>query len=246
MKVKEIYDYIDSFAPYGSQFSWDNSGLTAGGFDEEVTGAVVCLDATVAAAKYAEENGCSLIVCHHPSIFSPARAVLTGGAVYEAARRGLTTLSAHTNWDMADGGVNDTLAGILGLENVEKLFAEGEPMMRMGDIPETSPEDFAAVVSKKLGARVRRTVGGGKIKRVAVCGGAGGEYADIAREAGCDCLVTGEAKHHHMLRAVELGLTMVVAGHYETENPSMAVFTDKLKKGFPEVRFLLFNEPPAV
>ena len=245
MKIKDIYDYIDSFAPYSSQFSWDNSGLTAGSMTAEVTGAVVCLDATVAAAQFAEKNGCNTVISHHPSIFRPVRAVGADSAVYAAIRRGLNTVSAHTNWDMADGGVNDTLARILGLSGIEKLCDEDKPMLRMGSVQERSPAEFAALVSEKLSAAVKYTVGRTPVRKVAVGGGSCGDLADVAFLAGCDAFVTGEAKHNEMIRANELGITLVVAGHYETENPSMYVFFDMLRKRFPDEKFLFFEENPG-
>ncbi len=245
MKVKEIYDYINSFAPYSSQFGWDNSGLTAGSMNAGVTGAVVCLDATVAAAQFAEKNGCNTIISHHPSIFRPVKAVGADSAVYAAIRRGLNTISAHTNWDMADGGVNDVLARILGLSGIEKLYEEDKPMLRTGNAPERSPAEFAAFVSEKLSAAVKYTAGRTPIRKVAVGGGSCGDLADAAFLAGCDAFVTGEAKHSEMIRANELGITLVVAGHYETENPSMYVMLDLLQERFPDEKFLFFDENPA-
>ncbi len=77
--------------------------------------------------------------------------------------------------------------------------------------------DFAAFVGKRLGTPVRLRAGTGPVKRVAVCGGAGGDFLlPLLKEGGADTAVTGELKHHEWL-ALPPGVTVVEAGHYHTE-----------------------------
>lgn len=249
MKIKEVYDFLNSFAPYETQCVWDNSGLMTGSLEGETESIMLCLDCTNDVIEQAVANNCNLIISHHPMIFSPLKAVETDTPVYNAIKNDITVISAHTNLDMAEGGVNDVLCEKLGIKNVQKLFAEGLPLMRMGDVKEISAKDFALFCSEKLAKNVsndfpsfaesRRNCvklfdSGKPVRRVAVCGGAGGEYAADALAAGCDTFVTGEAKHHEYLEAKRLGINLIVAGHFSTEVPVLRALCDKLLREFPK------------
>lgn len=245
MTVKNIYDFLDSIAPYSDMCGWDNSGFNLGDMNGEVCGIAVALDCTNDVLDEAERNGCNLIVCHHPLIFNPLKKLEFGTPVCNAAAKGVNVISCHTNFDMADGGVNDVLADILKLKNVEKLYAEGKPLMRVGETDSQSGKVFAEFCSENLNNAVKFFDSGKKVQKIAVCSGAGGEYVFEAAEAGCDTLVTGEAKHHEFLDAENLKINLVVAGHYSTENPAMKVLQNKLKTAFPDekVVFIIGKRP---
>lgn len=94
----------------------------------------------------------------------------------------MNAICAHTNLDCADGGVNDVLAQCLGLENVRKIPSPnaGTMLLRAGELKEElSPKRFAELVSQRLCCHVRYCDGGRIIKRVALCGGAGGEFSPM-------------------------------------------------------------------
>lgn len=220
--VRDIYGVIDAFAPYGTQLPWDNSGLMTGSLDRETDSVLLALDCTADVVRQAKEQKIPLIVCHHPLIFHAVKRIDAGSALYEAVRNDITVLSAHTNLDMAEGGVNDVLCEVLGLSETQVLYAEGAPFMRMGKAEFASARDFSRFVSQKLGTAVRLFDTGKKTHKIAVCGGAGGEYIPEAAKAGCDTFVTGEAKHHEFLLAAEWDINLLVAGHFATENPVMA------------------------
>jgi len=246
MKIKEVYDFIDSIAPYNTQCEWDNSGFMCGDMEKEVDSVMLCLDCTNDVIEQAVANNCKLIVCHHPLIFAPVRKIFNGTPLYNAIGNDITVISAHTNLDMADDGVNDVLSAKLGLSESEKLFAEGAPFMRMGNVTEQSAEEFASFVAHKLenGAEVYDS--GRTVHKVAVCGGAGGEYIPEAFSAGCDTFVTGEAKHHERLEAQRLGINLIVAGHFSTEVPVLSKLCDKLLRAFPKHQiFVAAEESPC-
>ena len=115
--VREIYEYINSFAPFSSQESWDNSGLLLGDPDRQVKTVAVVLDATKKTVEAAKKAQADMIVTHHPVIFSPLKKITAGSVVYDLLTNDISVVSAHTCWDSAAGGVNDTLAEILGFEN---------------------------------------------------------------------------------------------------------------------------------
>ncbi len=234
MKIREIYDFLDSIAPYNTQCEWDNSGFMCGDMDKDVNSVMLCLDCTNDVIEQAIAKNCRLIVCHHPLIFAPVKRVYGETPLYNSIKNEITVISAHTNLDMADEGVNDVLAEKLGLSDCEKLFAEGAPFMRMGNVKEQSATDFACFVAKVLGNGAEVYDSGRNAHKVAVCGGAGGEYITEAFYSGCDTFVTGEAKHHERLEAQRLGINLIVAGHFSTEVPVVQKLSEKLKEAFPD------------
>ncbi|MBQ8210294.1 MAG: Nif3-like dinuclear metal center hexameric protein [Clostridia bacterium] len=242
MTAREVYDFLNSLAPYDTQCEWDNSGLMAGSLETETDAVMLCLDCTNDVIEQAVANGCKLIISHHPLIFKPLKCVEADTPVYNAIKNDITVLSCHTNLDMAKDGVNDMLCRTLGIGNVQLLFAEGAPIMRMGERAEMSAKDFAAFVSGNLNNSVKLTDSGKTVKKVAVCGGAGGEYIREAVNAGCDTFVTGEAKHHEYLDAERLGINLLVAGHFSTEKTVLDALCDKLLKAFPKHKVCIAYE----
>lgn len=242
MIIREIYEFLDNIAPYNTQCAWDNSGFMCGDMGKDVSSVMFCLDCTNDVIEQAVAQNCSLIVCHHPLIFAPVKRVYGETALYNAIRNDITVISAHTNLDMADDGVNDALCEKLGLSDCEKLFAEGAPFMRMGTVCEQAAEEFASFVAKTLGGGAGVYDSGRKVKKVAVCGGAGGEYIPEAFDAGCDTFVTGEAKHHESLEAQRLGINLIVAGHFSTEVPVLEKLSKKLREAFSEVNVYVASE----
>ena len=231
--VKNIYDFIDSIAPFEKQCEWDNSGLLIGNPCREISKIGVVLDITADAVKYATERGIELIVSHHPVIFRPVRSFLDGDVSYMLAANSISAICAHTSLDCANGGVNDVLAETLGFKNPVPLSDSGETaMIRKVVIDETEADALAMLVADRLSTGVQLADCGKTIDTVALCGGAGGDFIHAVAESGCDAFITGEAKHHEFLAAYELGVTLIAAGHFETENPVVAVLADKIRENF--------------
>ena len=235
--VKNIYDYINSVAPYDTQEEWDNSGHLVGDFRKEVKRCVMALDATKEVCRFAAETGADLVLTHHPIIFGGINSVKADSAVYILANNGISAVCAHTNFDIADGGINDNLASILELKNTKhlenKLIVTGEL-----DAP-MSIDDFAEYVEDKLScAGIRYTDTEKLIKTVALGGGACEEFMFEALEE-ADCFVTGDMKYHKMLDAREDGLAVISAGHFETENAAFLMLKEKLEKLFTEIEFII-------
>lgn len=244
--VKDIFDFIGSIAPFEKQCEWDNSGLLVGNADCEVNKIGVVLDITADAVKYAAENGIDLIVSHHPVIFRPAKTFLASDPAYLLARNGISAICAHTSLDIAAGGVNDVLAEKLGFENAAPLSENGETeMIRVCEIAETDADSLAKLVCEKLSACAVTADGGKPIKKVALCGGAGGDFIRDVAAAGCDAYITGEAKHHEFLEAAQIGITLIAAGHFETENPVVAALADNIRKNFDCDIEIIPQQPPV-
>lgn len=241
--VGAIYRAIDGFAPFSSQMDFDNAGLLAGDEGEEVRAVILSLDITPDVVREAVRRHAQLIVSHHPVIFHPLRCLRPGSAPYLLAQNGVAAICAHTNLDMAPGGVNDCLAAALGLLEPAPLVTDkrsGEPAaLRCRTEREFQPRAFAEAVKSKLGCDgLFFADGGRKITRVGLCSGGGAEYLYDAAAAGCQAFVTGEAKHNQLIDAENLGVTLVVAGHYDTENVVIPPLRERLSKQFPDVAFL--------
>lgn len=245
MKVIDIYDMLDDWAPFASQVRdhrmTDNAGLLIGDPQETISGVTVCLDITAEVVRQAVQNDCNLIVSHHPVIFSPMKTLPAGSVPYLLAQNGISAICAHTNLDAAAGGVNDTLAGALGLNEVVPLAEyadEQPPMARVGHLKnEYSAAELAAFVKDTLGCgMVRYTPAAGGIRRLALCGGSGADYLIAAKHAGAQALLTGEAKHHELLLARELDICLMDAGHFCTEHLIVNEIVKKLSARFGSVR----------
>lgn len=241
--VGEIYQYIDRFAPFSTAMDFDNCGLQAGEEKAEVRTALLSLDITPDTVREASQKKAQLIVSHHPVIFHPLQALRTGTAPYLLAQYGIAAICAHTNLDLAPGGVNTCLAARLGLKEVCTLTVDtpsGRAAALYGKTEHPySPREFAEFVKESLGCDgLFYADGGRQITSVGLCSGAGAEYAEDAAKSGCQAFVTGEAKHHELIGAENLGVTLVAAGHYYTEDVVIGPLGERLQKAFPEVRFL--------
>ena len=242
--VKNIYDYINSIAPFDTQEEWDNSGHLVGEFRKEVKRCVMALDATRDVCILARDLNADLVLTHHPIIFGGITDVKSDSAVYILANAGVSALCAHTNYDLADGGINDSLAEILGLKNTEHL--DGTLIVKGELENETSIDDFAEFVSDTLGCTgIRYTDTDKPIKTVAVGGGACEEYVELAC-SNADVFITGDMKYHAMLDASENGYAVISAGHYETEFAPFMQLKAKLEKLFPDVEFIDAKQPNSV
>ena len=242
--VKDIYNFIDSIAPFSQQCEWDNSGMLVGESNKEVKKIALVLDITAEAVKKAAETGADLIISHHPVIFKAVKSFTDSDPAFLIAKNGISAICAHTSLDCAEGGVNDMLASSLGFENVSALPVDGEAaMVRVADT-DTDADSLAKLVCEKLCTGVRIADSGKRIKKVAFCGGGGGDFIEAVAESGCDAYITGDVSHHEFLDALALGLTVIAAGHFETENPVIPSLAEKIKKNFAvDVEIIPQNSP---
>ena len=245
---KDIFDFIDSSAPCETQYEWDNSGFLVGDLSAEVKRVAFALDLTKETLENAKCGGATLLVTHHPAIFSGMKSFLSDSPVFDAAVSGISVISAHTSLDCAVGGVNDVLSALLELKAFHPVqSSDGHlPMVRIGVIEnEMSGESFASFTAKKLKTTVRFIDGHRSVKRVAVCGGSGMSFLDDVISAGADTFVTGDIKHHEMLEGKEKNINIIAAGHFETEFPAMRVLADNVKKAFGIDAFVVDQENPV-
>ena len=238
--VKDILDFIESIAPRSLAMEWDNVGLLCGQADKEVKKVLVALDPFTAVCEEAAKTGADLLVTHHPLIFQPLTAVTDGTTVGRAVmtliKNDIAAINAHTNLDCADGGVNDTLAEILQLADIQKVPGDSEGLLRQGHVEKQDLDAFLDRVEQALGCNGLRYVSGGKpVRKVAVGGGACGSELHMVIAAGCDTFVTADVKYNQFCDAKELGINLIDAGHFATENPVVAVLAKKIADQFPGI-----------
>ena len=238
--VRDFYEYLNGIAPFETQEEWDNSGMLVGDMNAEVTKAAVVLDITPDAVRQAKELGANLIISHHPVIFKVIKSVTKGCVPFELAANGINAVCCHTPLDIAAGGTNDTLANILGFE----VHTGEDPILRFGEIEETTAENLAKHIAERLGTTVRFADAGRPIKEIAVCTGSGCSLMEAAGDI--DAFITGDAGHHDFLDAVQSGITLIAAGHFETENIIVPVLKAKLAEQFENIEIIELRQENPV
>ncbi len=244
--VAVVLQYIETIAPRSMKEDWDNVGLNCGHLDRPVTKILVALDPFAQVCREAKDMDADLLVTHHALLFRPGfitDATETGRNTLYLIENGIAHINAHTNLDQAPGGVNDCLAARLGLTNVQVVNpcgadAEGREwgLLRSGEVPQQTLPEFLSSVKAALHCEGLRYVDSGKsVRKVAVGGGscAGGMHEAV--QAGCDTFVTADVKYNQFWDAQALGLNLIDAGHFHTENPVVEYLAEKLTAAFPEV-----------
>ena len=248
--VRDILKFIESIAPVSMKEDWDTVGLNCGHADQEVTKILVALDPFASVCKEAKDMGAQLLVTHHALIWEQ-------GFITDQTEQGRNTLflienkiahiNAHTNLDCAPGGVNDTLADKLGLKSIQVIAPQGVDeagrewgLLRCGNVDSQPLDQFLSTVKTSLGCKALKYTDGGKpVSKVAVGGGACAGFMKQAAEAGCDTFVTADTRYNQFWDAKALGINLIDAGHFHTENPVCSVLADKIQAAFPEIQVCL-------
>ena len=228
--IKQVYDWIDAIAPFEGAEEWDNAGILAGSADQKVEKVLCALDLNAAVLDEAIARKAQLIVTHHPILFGGRKNMreddAEGRLICALIRSRIGLIAAHTNFDNAEPGVNDVLAEKLELSEVEVL----ENGMRIGCPKQKTLGGFVRLAEEVLGGPVRCYGEKNRIiSKVAVLGGAGGSFADIALKAGADVYLTGEISHHRAWDAYAEGLCCLEAGHAATEMPAVNMLASALQ-----------------
>ncbi len=240
MNAKQLYHKFEERIPSSLREPWDNDGVMClPDGSSEICRALVVLDVTEEIVDYAIERGFDLIVSHHPLVFKPLSAIDEENHISRKLIKlicsGITVFSFHTRADKLVGGVNDRLADILGMYDAVP-FGEGD-LGRIGTIDEPMEiQDFAYRVKQLIGAdAVRYADGFSDVHKVAVVGGDGKGYVKAAIEAGADTFLSGRIGYNVMEEATEMGINLIEAGHYYTEQHITEFFRDLIIDFDPEI-----------
>ncbi len=235
--VNDIGRILNEIAPVRLAEEWDNIGLLVGRTEKKVNVILCALDFSEEVLAQAVKCHADIVVTHHPVIFRGIRQLTDNDwqnrLLMEAVRNDIAVYSAHTNLDSAAGGVNDVLAALLELENVESLSGGEDAVEGIGRIgslkEETDPETFAHTVKRILKLDYVSLVSAGRpVRKVAVCGGSGMEFLDRAVQAGADTYVTGDVKYHDAQAAAGQHINLIDATHQGTELPVVNEIADRL------------------
>lgn len=257
LKVADILELMQTWAPLELSEAWDNTGLLLGDREASATRIMTCLTLTPESVAEAVECEASLVISHHPLPFKPLARIttdsMTGRLVWRLAQAGVSVYSPHTAWDSAESGINAQLARKLGLREVEPLLprsqskdakegssAASSPLGagRVGDLSgPLSLNEFAMRVASSIPyCRLRGVAGRELIRRVGIGCGSGGSFISAAMTRGCDVLLTGEATFHNCLEAQESDLALLLVGHFASEKFAMESLAEQLAVAFPAVR----------
>ncbi len=236
--VKKIERLVGEIAPFELAEEWDNVGLLLGRGENEVTRVLVALDLTDGVIGEAKALGAQLIVTHHPIMFSARKCVTDadreGRLMLAMIENGMAHIAAHTNFDSAPGGVNDTLMKLMGAHDIK-----GEGCIRVGALGEGMTfGQLCERAEKKLHTRVRAYgAADTAVATLGCCSGAGSSELYEAKALGADCFITGEVKHDRALDAMDMGLCVIEAGHFETENPACEVMATALQNACDALKY---------
>lgn len=232
--VQEILRELAAFAPPELACSWDNVGLLVDA-GRPVTKVLTALDITADVVQEAAAEGCELIVSHHPVIFDPMKRITAEDVPAMLLQNGISGICMHTNLDATSGGVNDTLADLLGISREDRRnFADN--CGRIGTVQQITVAAIAGFCARTLHSGVKYVDSGKPVTCLAEVSGGGGSYLQEAIDEGADCLVTGEAAHHIALLAKQKGVGLVVAGHWGTEQGIADVLAARLHTAFPQLQ----------
>lgn len=227
--TKDIFALLDKKAPTAMKMEFDNVGHLIGRSDRTISRILIALDITDEVIEEAITWNAELIVAHHPVIFQPLSQIIDSDLaqrrILKLIRHDIAAICMHTNLDCAPGGVNDALAAAVGLVSTEILSPLGEiagasyGLGRIGNLAKPqSMAQFLQTALRSLDTRgIRYHDAGRPVSRVAVMGGSGGGELFRAAELGADTYLVGECKYNTFLDARELGVNLVEADHYCTE-----------------------------
>jgi len=238
--VKDILELVDGIAPFGLAEKWDNCGLQAGDPGWLVSRIMVCLDASAHALSAAKKQNCDLLLSHHPLMISPEKSLdfsrMPGLAVAASAVDRIAIVSAHTNLDKAENGLNDFFALKLGIDCTDPFVPEDfgatdssrAGLGRLGtlDRPMTL-KTLGEKIKFDLGMDGLRVIGNlaSPVETVALCTGSGGSLCHQFLASPAQVFITGDLKYHEARDIESHGKAAVDVGHFASEH----IVTELLK-----------------
>ena len=203
MTLSNLLASFEKLWPKESAEDWDRPGLMVGNPSQEINKVLLAVDVTSEVIDQAIQTDCQLLLTHHPMLLRGVHELgeltLKGNLVAKAIKSGLAIFSAHTNADIAQGGVSQSLAKALELRNLAPLDAvSGHGIV--GDVDEIKLIDYARKISRAIPATAQgiRVAGDSEklISRVGLVAGAGDSFLGMASLAGIDLFITSDLRHH--------------------------------------------------
>ncbi|MBF7115274.1 Nif3-like dinuclear metal center hexameric protein [Pediococcus pentosaceus] len=223
MLAKKLIDRFESFAPKTIAFINDPVGLQIGNVNNDIKRVMVTLDVRPEVVDEAIKQNCDMIFSHHPLIFRPIKNLDLSNPQNQMyaklIQNSILVYSAHTNLDVAKGGMNDWLTEAMGLNHVQTVYSNhyDTNIGRIGVLPTpVTVEKFAKTLKKTFnldGLRLVTSDNEAMVKNVAVVGGDGGKFYPEMLKAGADVFVTGDVYYHTGHDMLADGINVVDVGH---------------------------------
>jgi dinuclear metal center YbgI/SA1388 family protein len=239
MRIREVTERIEGRLPRSWSEEWDNVGLLIGDPESSIESIAVALDATERSILDAAGMNCGMLVTHHPAIFHALDRIVhpsrEAKMISASMKEGVAVYSSHTNWDSSPEGVNVILSSLLGLEDVQPLASPRGGAWGMGAIGRLRKP----LTLSKLARAVRDAWGlsclliygddGRPLSRAALCGGAGGEFIQIAIDKAADVFITADVSYHSIMHAQSAGIPLITVNHGEMESVSLPGLRDLIR-----------------
>jgi len=222
MKLRDIYDKLNTISPFELQEKWDNSGLIIGKMSSEVESVVLSLDVDEELIDSSDEG--ILFIVHHPLIFGGLDRLdfdrYPANLIEKMILKKQSLIAMHTNFDKThlNRYVFEKILGFrLSSQNDFLCSADGE----------WSLDELVESIKKRLNLSTVRVVAPKeKISSISLCTGAGASLIDSVT---ADCLLTGDIKYHDAMKAKSQNLMLIEIGHYESEQFFAEILGEELK-----------------
>ena len=233
MKIRDIYNYLDSISPFELQEKWDNSGLIVGNMDDKFEDIYISMDLDLDMIKKIKKN--SLIITHHPLIFSPIKTLnnntYSTKILKKLIKKDISLISMHTNIDKTH------LNMYVGKEILGFDFKKTDDFILTAKI-DMSFKQLKKHLKEKLNLKVLKTVNCKKqINSISLTTGSGMSLLPIIET---DCFLTGDIKYHEAMEAKAANISLVDIGHYESE-----IYFSELLNSLIE-KYLKTNDKKAI
>ncbi len=238
-QISEIIRKIEDFAPLSTMQKWDNSGWQINLGIEDVNRILLALDVTPATVNEAVSKRCDLILSHHPVFFNSIKSI-DSPYIIKAVQNNIQIYSAHTNLDIAQGGVSEYLAEKCGFKDLNTAFEfikykQFSKEMNFSKLVSTLKTVFCLPSIRVVNSK-RKTY-----HSIAFCSGSGAEFIKDLEQIGIDVFITGDLKHHQALNANNM--TIIDLGHFHSERFVVEIFQKILQN--EDVEVIAATEKPA-
>ena len=253
MTGHDLIAFFKKHFPEDKAYAWDHVGLQVGRLNQKITGIMIALDVSQASLQETIDQGCNLLLTHHPFLFHPLKKIHLdtpkGQLIETIIKNDILVYAAHTNYDVADTGMNDVLADRLGLQDQEVLDVDenGTGIGRVGTIPALSLADFIDSVKTKLHLSHVHLISHNDdkiIQKVAISGGSGSHHLMAAKKHRADIYLTGDITYHTALEALELKQRVLDIGHFAESQFKEALKAQLLAEGFTVPVHVAFETSP--
>ncbi len=235
MDVSRVVEILEAYFPLSLQEGWDNSGLQISPEESSVKGVLLTLDVGPDSVDEAIENGCNLIIAHHPLLFNATKKIYNDfypyNVLFKAIKHGIGIYAFHTNMDIAKGGLNDYLCRLLELEDVEEY--QEYPPLRIGKLKRSMGlKETIDYIKERLKVEHVKFVKGNDrpIERIAICSGSCMELLYEIKHLSFDLFLSGDLKHHAAFFAKNSGINVMDATHYHTEKFAKEILKEVLER----------------